>query len=188
MQETPPLDKRIRDTLADWRKRDSDDWDSGFLGLVNRYVPWFDAERIEYAFIDSVAVQLHGGKPNGIGAYLAMTPASWQRVLQTQGTTFSAETNGNRGSLSVQGSGHASVVEFLDSLDGIRVCIQGVWVVSLRYLIDAALLRPSSLDRDVVISLIRANELDETFAKDLSTRTRRGHFLSCLGEARAKQR
>jgi len=186
MQQTPTLDKRVRDALARWRKSCQQDWDSGFLGLISRYVPWFDAERIEYAFIDSTAIQLHGGEPHGVGAWLVVTPASWQRMLQTQGTTFSAATDGDRGSLSVNGSGHASVVEFLDSLDGIRVCVHGVWVVSLPYLIENALLRPSASDREMVISLIRANDLDETFAKYLSTRTRRVHYLSCLGEARQR--
>jgi hypothetical protein len=186
MQQTPTLDKRIRDALADWRKADSDDWDSGFLGLVSRYVPWFDAERIEYAFTDSVAVQLHGGEPQGKGAYLVVTPASWQRLLQTQGTTFIAEPEEDGRSLSVIGSWHASPVEFLDSLDGIRACIHGVWVLSLPYLIDNALLRPSTFEREIVTSLIRANGLDETFQKSLSTRSRRAHYLACLAEARKR--
>ena len=87
MQQTPPLDKRVLDALAAWRNSRQDGWDSGFLGLIGRWVPWFDAERIEYAFDDTVAVQLHGGEPQGMGASLLMTPAAWERVCQTAGTT-----------------------------------------------------------------------------------------------------
>src|SRR5262245_3080812 len=87
------LDKRVLDTLAEWR--DGTAWDSGFLGLVGCFVPWFDAERIEYAFTDSLAIRLHRGCWAGISAFLVVTPTAWQRILQTQGTTFGAATYGS---------------------------------------------------------------------------------------------
>jgi hypothetical protein len=184
MQQTPTLDKRVLDALAAWGSSRHDDWASGFLGLIRRWVPWFDAERIEYAFDDTVAVQLHGGDPQGTSALLLMTPSAWERVCQTADATTIVTRQGNLGSLTVEGSGHSSSVFFLESLEGIRVLIQGVWVVSLNYFIDNALLHPELFDREIVISLIRANELDETFQKSLSTRSRRAHYLACLGEAR----
>ena len=77
------LDKRSLDTLAEWR--DGAAWDSGFLGLIGRFVLWFDEEQIEYQFCDSVAVRLHGGSPQGRDAALLLTPSSWSRVRERQG-------------------------------------------------------------------------------------------------------
>jgi hypothetical protein len=175
MRKTSSLDKRVRDALAGWE---------GYLTLIGHYVPWFDAEGIEYAFDDSTAVRLHGGKPWGQNAALMMTPAAWERLRQKKGQTFEARPWGGGGSLSVRGVGYGSRVQFVDTLEGIRVPLYGLWVASLAHLIEGALLRPSESDRSIVTSLIRANSLDETFAKSLSTRTRRAHYLSCLAEAR----
>jgi hypothetical protein len=175
-------DKRVLDALAAWRDVDSDAWDSGFLGLIGRYLPWFEAKRIEYAFTDTVAVRLHGADPRAMNAALLTTPASWERICQAQGDVFQATRNGDQGNLSVNGSGHGSIVTFHDSLDGFRVCIHGVWVASLPYLIDNYLLRPSESELRKVRGLIRANGLDGAFAKSLSTRSRRTHYLACLAQ------
>jgi hypothetical protein len=177
------LDKRILDALMDWRADREADWDSGFLGLIGRWVPWFDAERIEYAFDDSTAIQLHGGDPDGQGASLLMTPASWEHACRTARPPIRARRAG-LGSLGLDGGGYGSTVFFVDSLDGLRVSIHGVWVTSLAHLIGNALLRPRSWDREMVASLIRANGLDEAFAKSLSTRSRRTHYLACLAEVK----
>jgi hypothetical protein len=179
------LDKRVYDLLAAWRERGNEAWDSGFLGLIVRYLPWFEAERIDYMFTYSTAIRLHGGEC-GQDVSLAVTPASWERICQTQGRYFVARPDGNMGSLSVRGWGYASTVKFLDSLDSIRVSIGGIQVASLPYLIGGLLSRPSDVTRKYVVSLIRANDLDASYRRNLPAPCRAA-FASCLRNARQER-
>src|SRR5205085_2531002 len=111
------LDKRVLDALADWR--DGKPWEGGFLGLIGRFVPFFDAEGIEYLFSESVAVRLHGGEPGSRDAALMITPASWARVRERHGDRLSSDHREDSGSLSVPGTGYASRVTFRESLNDV---------------------------------------------------------------------
>src|SRR6476620_9278917 len=134
MLKVATLDKRVYDLLSEWRQRGSKAWDSGFLGLIVRYLPWFEAEGIEYLFHYCVAIRLHGGEC-GQCASLTVTPAGWRRICETQGNDFIARPDGENGSLSVRGLGYGSTVLIKDSVDNIRVLKYGVYVASLPYLI-----------------------------------------------------
>jgi hypothetical protein len=180
------LDKRVYDLLAEWRQRGNDSWDSGFLGLIVRYLPWFEAEGIDYLFHYSIAIRLHGGEC-GQCASLTVTPEGWQRICETAGTDFDARPDGANGSLSARGLGYASTVKIIDSVESIRVLKYGVYVASLPHLIGNFLTRPNEVNRQYVLSLIRANDLDEDFNANLPAPCR-PEFASCLTAARRESK
>jgi hypothetical protein len=176
------LDKRAYDLLADWRARGSKAWDSGFLGLIVRLLPWFEAESVGYFFHYSLAIRLHGGEC-GQDVSLTVTPAGWRRLCETQGNGFVARPDGSNGLLSVPGLGYGSTVKFVDSVEPLRTSVYGVWVASLPHLIGNFLSRPSDVTERYVVSLIRANDLGESFRTSLPADCRR-RYLDCLRLAR----
>jgi hypothetical protein len=185
MLKVAELDKRVYDLLADWRERGNDSWDSGFLGMIRRLLPWFEAEGVVYAFSYGVAIRLHGGEC-GQCASLAMTPASWERLGRTHGGRFDVRPDGENGMLSVRGWGYASTVKFIESLESIRTSIQGVYVLTLPYLIGSLMGRAwGHVHRRYVVGLIRANGLARSFRLNLPE-DRRGAYDSCLRSARRR--
>ena len=186
MLKVAELDKRVYDLLADWREMGDDSWDSGFLGMIRRLLPWFEDEGIVYAFSYCVAIRLHGGQC-GQCASLAMTPASWERLGRTNGGRFDVRPDGANGSLSVRGLGYACTVKFIDSLEPIRTSIHGIYVVTLPYLIGTFLERESQVTRGHVVGLIRANGLGRNFRVNLPE-DRRPAYDSCLRSARRRER
>ena len=182
MLKVADLDKRVYDMLADWRGRGNESWDSGFLSLIRRLLPWFEAEGVDYFFHYSLAIRLHGGEC-GQDVSLTVTPAGWRRLCQTQGGGFVARPDGSNGLLSVPGLGYGSTVKFVDAVEPLRTAVHGIWVASLPYLIGNFLTGGSDVGRRYVVSLIRANDLDESFRKDLPAGCRRA-FSAWLAAAR----
>src|SRR5262245_17285338 len=130
MLKVAKLDKRVYDLLEEWRASGSNSWDSGFLRMIRRLLPWFEDEEVVYAFDYCLAIRLHGGEC-GQCASLSMTPASWERLTRTNRDRFDVRSDGANGSLSVHGIGYQSTVKFVESLETIRVSIHGVYVLTL---------------------------------------------------------
>jgi hypothetical protein len=180
------LDKRVYDLLADWRQSGSSSWDSGFLAMIRRLLPWFEDEGVVYAFSYGVAIRLHGGEC-GQCASMAMTWASWERLARSNRPEFDVRPDGANGILSVRGLLYGSTVRFVESLETMRVSIHGVWVLSLPHLIGNLLERPSEVSRGYVIGMIRANGLGGDFRHDLPE-DRRAAYDSSLRSARRRKK
>jgi hypothetical protein len=178
------LDKRALDLLAAWR--DCLRWDEGFLELIRQFVPWFEAEGIDYLFSEAVAVLLHGGSSNSQDAAMLLTPAGWQRVRERGGERFEASDFGESRSLSVVGLGYASRVSLRESLAGLGVTGCGVRVASLPFLITGLMNRMGPSERRTIVSLIRANGLDDAFRLSLPAH-RRATYRELLAEARRQK-
>jgi hypothetical protein len=176
------LDKRALDLLADWRD-DRDSFDNGFIALIGRLVPWFEELGIDYLFGGSVASRMHGGNPGHCDARLLLTATNWQQIQQSADARFNVHSTPR--SISAKGLPYGSTVEVHDILPN-SVTIYGLRVLSLPVLIGRLLRRAGQLERDCVISLIRANGLTATFLTDLPS-SRRTAFTNCLNRAQRRR-
>jgi hypothetical protein len=170
------------------------------LVTVRRLATRLEVARISYAISGGAAVRAHGARPMQEDVEVVLTPDGLTqfaerlgdvhtRTTKRRGRRFHDSTTGIQVDILV--TGHAPGPRQSDCVEYPRpseasVVLNGVGYLTLLWLIQVKLARHWFRDLADVVSLILANNLDETFGEHLHPSVR-ADFIECLGEKRREE-